>query len=101
MAADDAATPPLRVGKTRLISMAGLDRRHKANQLALATKDAILSDLGGGLSTLERIMAEHAALASAVVADAYARWLRGDEIPLVEISTAQNCYLEDKAHDGR
>jgi len=42
---------------------------------------------------LERLACEHAALASAVVADSYARWLRGEEIALAELATVQNAFL--------
>jgi hypothetical protein len=56
---------------------------------------ALLSDLGGEeqLSTLERLLAEHAALASAVVADSYTRWLKGEQIALSELSTVSNTYM--------
>jgi hypothetical protein len=82
-----AEEPPkgtVRLGKTRLISMSDLDRRTKAAQVALETREAIISDLGGEdqLSTLERLAAEHAALAAAVTQDAYARWLQGQEVSL-------------------
>ena len=62
--------------------MEDLDRRTKAAQMALETKDAIMADLGGAdqLSTLERIACEHASLAAAVTQDAYARWLKGEEV---------------------
>jgi hypothetical protein len=92
---DRAANAPVRVGKTRLISMEDLDRRTKAAQMALETKDAIMADLGGAdqLSTLERIACEHASLAAAVTQDAYARWLKGQEVPLAELATVQNSFL--------
>src|SRR5262245_9301341 len=95
MAADDAAKPPERVGKARLLSLDQLDRRTKAAQLALEAKEAIIADLGGAdrLSTLERLACEHAALASAVVADSYARWLKGEQIALAELATVQNAFL--------
>ena len=78
MAADVAATPPERAGKVRLVSMADLDRRTKAAQTAVATKSAIMSDLGGEdrLSTLERLQCENAAMASAVLRDMQVRWLQ-------------------------
>lgn len=47
MASEAAATPPERAGKVRLVSMQDLDRRTKAAQTAVATKSAIMSDLGG------------------------------------------------------
>jgi hypothetical protein len=75
--------------------MSDLDRRTKAAQLALETKEAIIADLGGAdqLSTLEKIACEHAALAAAVTADSYARWLKGEEVALTELGTVQNCFL--------
>ena len=75
--------------------MDDLDRRTNAARLALETQDAIISDLGGEgqLSTLERLAAQHAALAAAVVNDAYTRWLKGEEVSLPELATVQNCYL--------
>jgi hypothetical protein len=93
--ADEAAKPPERVGKARLVTLDQIDRRTKAAQLALEAKEAIIADLGGAdqLSTLERLACEHAALASAVVADSYTRWLRGEQIALAELATVQNAFL--------
>jgi hypothetical protein len=95
LTSDGAANPPARAPKARLMSLDQIDRRTKAAQMALETKQAIIADLGGEdrLSTLERIACEHAALASAVVADSYARWLRGEDIALAELATIQNAYL--------
>jgi hypothetical protein len=92
---DEAAKLPEYPGKARLVSLDQIDRRTKAAQLALETKDAIIADLGGPdqLSTLERLLAEHAALASAVVADSYTRWLRGEQIALAELATVSNTYM--------
>ena len=47
MALDAPANPPVRIGKTRLISMDDLDRRTRAAQAAIETRDAIVADLGG------------------------------------------------------
>ena len=95
MASDEAATTPTKAGKARLISLDQLDRRTRAAQLALEAKEAIIGDLGGAdqLSTLERLACEHASLASAVVADSYARWLKGEDISLAELATVQNAFL--------
>jgi hypothetical protein len=92
---DSAAKPPERAGKARLVSLEQIDRRTKAAQLALKAKNDILADLGGEdqLSTVERLLCEHASLAAAVVADGYARWLAGEQIPLPELATAQNAFL--------
>ncbi len=95
MASDTPANPPAKIGKARLISLDQLDRRTKAAQLALETKESIVADLGGedGLSTLERLACEQASLAAAVVADSYARWLQGEQIALAELATVQNSFL--------
>jgi hypothetical protein len=106
MSADEAGTTPVRVAqeeedriacrpKVRLASMDQIDRRTKAAQLALEAKNDIIADLGCAerLSTLERLACEHAAMSSAVTADAYARWLKGENIALTEISTVQNAFL--------
>jgi len=92
---DEAANPPVRAPKARLVSLDQIDRRTKAAQLALEAKEAIIADLGGidQLSTLERLACEHAALASAVVADSYTRWLKGEQIALAELATVQNAFL--------
>ena len=75
--ADEAPPRPKKVRirdrseKTRLVAIHQIDKRTKAAQMAISTKDAIVADLGGidQLSTMERLACEHAALASAVVAD--------------------------------
>jgi hypothetical protein len=86
---NEADKPPAHGPKARLVTLDQIDRRTKAAQLALETKDAIISDLGGAdqVSTLERLLAEHAALASAVVADSCTRWLKGEQIALAELAT--------------
>ena len=81
--------------KARLLDLRDLDQRTNAAKLAQSVKSAILADLGGeeNLSTLEGLACEHAALASAVVADSYARWLKGEQIALAELATVQNAFL--------
>ena len=66
---------PVRTGKVRLLNLDQVDKHTRAAQLAQQVKNDIIADLGGvdQLSTLERLACEHAALASAVVADSYAR----------------------------
>lgn len=95
MASDTPVTTPEKAGKVRLVTMEDIDRRTRAAQQAVATRNSIVADLGGEerLSTLERLMAEHAALAAAVVQDSYTRWLKGDDVPLTELATVQNCFL--------
>jgi hypothetical protein len=100
---DGAAKPPEKGPKARLVSIDQLDRRSKAAQLALKAKNDILADLGGEseLSTIERLLCDHASLASPVVADGYARWLAGEQIPLPELATAQNAFLRIAGMLGR
>ena len=102
MAADGAATPPERIGKTRLVSMADLDRRTKAAQTAVATKAAIIADLGGEdrLSTLERLQCENAAMASAVLRDMQVRWLQGEEVSVTEMVSVENVFNRTAAALG-
>jgi len=86
--------PPDRAGKTRLLSLADLDQRSRAYNMAVNAKAAIISDLGGDgeLSEIEKILVEQAALSSVVVKDAYTRWL-GGQLPLPELSVMQNAFL--------
>ena len=60
--ADGKETLSERAGKQRFDL--NLDRRTKAAQVAVSTKAAIMSDLGGEdrLSTLERLQCENAAM---------------------------------------
>ena len=86
--------PSERAGKVQLVTMDDLDRRTKAAQQAVATKDAIMADLGGKgrLSTLERIMCENAAMSAAVLRDAHVRWMQGEPVPVSEIATLENTF---------
>ena len=87
MTPEKAANAPVRVGKTRLISMEDLDRRTKAAQMALETKNAIMADLGGAdrLYTMERLMAEHAAPSRSSCHSGRLRPLKGQDVPLAEL----------------
>ena len=87
--------PPERAGKTRLISLTDLDQRSRAYNMAISSKAAITTDLGGEseLSEIEKLLVEQAALSSVVVKDAYTRWLAGEPIPLPELSVMQNAFL--------
>jgi hypothetical protein len=72
--------------KARLLDLSDLDQRTNAAKLALRVKADIIADLGGEAC-------EHAALASAVVADSYAKWMKGEQIALTELATVQNAFL--------
>ena len=82
--------------------MQDLDRRTKAAQTAVATKSAIMSDLGGEdrLSTLERLLCENAAMASAVLRDMQVRWLQGEEVSLTEMVSVENVFNRTAAALG-
>jgi hypothetical protein len=88
--------------KARLTDLSDLDGRTGAAKHALRVKSAIIADLGGAgqLSELELLAAEHAALASALVADAYGRYLRGENVALSEIATVGNLFLRYGAAIG-
>src|SRR6516225_5538059 len=64
-----------------------------ANPLKALAGARAAHPLARELSTLERLACEHAALASAVVADSYTRWLKGEQIALAELATVQNAFL--------
>ena len=102
MAIEAAATPPERGGKTRLVSMSDLDRRTKAAQTAVATKIAIIADLGGeqNLSTLERLQVENAAMGAAVLRDMQVRWLQGEEISVPDMFSVENTFNRTAAALG-
>ena len=90
-----AAKPLVQAGKTRLVGLQDLDRRSRAYQTAVNVKANIIADLGGEteLSTLETLLAGHAALAAAVVEDSHVRWLAGDPVELQELSLVQNAFM--------
>jgi hypothetical protein len=64
-----------------------------ANPLKALAGARAAHPLARELSTLEKLACEHAALASAVVADSYTRWLKGEQVALTEIATVQNAFL--------
>ncbi len=89
------AKPLVKSGKTRLVGLQDLDRRSRAYQTATNVKANIISDLGGEseLSTLETLLAGHAALAASVVEDSHVRWLSGEPVELQELSLVQNAFM--------
>jgi hypothetical protein len=106
LGSDGHITPPKyasdKGSKTRLVTMAHLDRRTAAAQVAKATRDAIMGDLGGEdrLSTLERIMVENASMSAAVLRDAHVRWMNGEPVPVSEIATLENTFNRTAAALG-
>ena len=69
---------------------------------AIATKIAIISDLGGeqNLSTLERLQAENAAMGAAVLRDMQVRWLQGEEISVPDMLSVENTFNRTAAALG-
>ena len=80
-------------GKTRLLSLSDLDRRTGAYKKTAETISAVEGDCGGAdmLSTAERSIIRHAALAGAMIEDLGARWLAGEPIDPALFSTLSNC----------
>lgn len=91
-----------RQGKTRLLTLADLDRRTKAAQVADTIRSAIITDLGGEdrLSTLELIQAENAAMDAVVLRDMHVRWLKGEPISMTEMLSVENALNRTAAALG-
>jgi hypothetical protein len=89
------ASAPINGSPAKLLTLEQLDYRTNAAKLAIQVRDSIVADLGGAdqLSTLEKLAAEQASMAAAVVNDAYCKWLQGQEISLSEIATCQNAFI--------
>ena len=102
MPLDNPAVPSARPGRVRLVSMQDLDHRTKATQIAIATKNAIIADLGGEdrLSTLEKLQAENAAMASAILRHLQVRWLSGDEVDIGTMVAVENVFNRTAAALG-
>ena len=75
------------------LSLSDLDRRTSAYKKTAETIDAVEVDCGGAdmLSTAERSIIRHAALAGAMIEDLGARWLAGEPIDPALFSTLSNC----------
>ena len=78
--------------KTRLRTLADVDRRTRAAQDAFDLRDRIAEDLGGmsSLSAMEREIVDNAALLGAILKDATAGYLTGEAINLQEVMAAMN-----------
>jgi hypothetical protein len=79
-------------GKVRLVTLEDMDRRTTAYRRTAETIDAIEVDLGGAdmLSTQERMIVRHVALIGSMIEDLGARWLAGEGIDPVMVSTLSN-----------
>ncbi len=81
-----------RGSKVRLLSLDDLDKRTRAAQFARETRDAICSDLGGDLSTLQSILVDNLAATACMLSDLRVRWLRGEDIDVGVVSTLSNTF---------
>jgi hypothetical protein len=82
--------PRTRHGQVRLRSLESLDGRTAAARIARDTVRALSRDLGDDLTTSQRLLAEHAALAAVMLQDLEAAWLSGKAINLSEFATLVN-----------
>jgi hypothetical protein len=89
-------------GKIRLLTLADLDRRTRAAQQAVELRDAIIADLGGEdrISTLERAMAENAAMDVAILRHLQASLLRGEPVSVPEMTSLENTFNRTAQHLG-
>ena len=86
----DDDRPRTRAGKPRLRSLDELDSRTAAARKAQQMVSSLVSDLGGDPTTAERQIAQRAALLSAMLEDAEARWVTGETIDLSEYGFLAN-----------
>jgi hypothetical protein len=89
-------------GKVRLLTLSDLDRRTNACRHALELRGGIVSDLGGDehISLAQRELAQRAAVLGAMLEDAEARYLRGDDLDLPQFCTLVNAQRRVLADIG-
>lgn len=82
----------VRPGKTRLLSLADLDKRTTAARQAVELRDSLLAERGGAdrMSVLSLALVDSVATLTAMISDAQARWLRGDPIDPATLATLIN-----------
>lgn len=88
-------TPPKRGDtkqKARLLSLDDLDKRTAAARYAFDLRDNVVRDLGGEdtLSAIKLELASSLAVMSAMISDASARFLRGEQIDPSSVATLVN-----------
>ncbi|EKF43481.1 hypothetical protein NA8A_05598 [Nitratireductor indicus C115] len=78
--------------KARLLSLDDLDKRTAAARYAFDLRDSVIADLGGegSLSAIKLEMASSLAVMSAMISDASARFLRGEQIDPGSVATLVN-----------
>jgi len=78
--------------KARLLSLDDLDKRTAAARYAFELRDNVVADLGGegSLSAIRLELASSLAVMSAMISDASARFLRGEQTDAGSIATLVN-----------
>jgi hypothetical protein len=86
--------------KVRMLTTQDIDGRTFARALAERAKEGITQDLGGEehLSTLERLMVEHAVWDAARLSDLNARWAMGEPVEATQIATVENAFNRTAVH---
>jgi hypothetical protein len=74
--------------RARLLSFEDLDKRRRSAQLVLQVEAAIVSDLGGDLTEVERQLVRRAAILGAVLEDAESKWIEGSPLNLQDYCNA-------------
>lgn len=79
-------------GKSRMLTLADIDRRTAAYKNTRQLIDAIEGDLGGGdiLSTAERQMVQRAGVLGAILEDIETKWIGGGDMDPVTYTTVIN-----------
>lgn len=97
-----ADTTSKRGERVRLLTLDDLDGRTLAARHVKDTRAEVIVDLGGeaGLSTLERAAVDHVSIMDALVKDAAARWLQGQDIELSAITSVVNTFNRTAAALG-
>jgi hypothetical protein len=89
---DRRCPPDAKAGKVRLFCVEDLDGRTRASQLVRATITSLADDLGGAdrLSTAEKQIVNRAALVGAMCEDVGVRWLAGEPVDAMQLTTLAN-----------
>jgi hypothetical protein len=84
------ALPVTRQGKIRLRTFDDLDKRSVATRRAADLMRGLERDLGGDPSTAERAMIQRCAVLSAMCEDFEVRWVKGEQIDLMQFGYLTN-----------
>jgi hypothetical protein len=82
--------PSTRAGKIKLVSLDQLDGRTAAAKEARQLIATLSADLGNDLSVGEQQLVTRAAMLGAIMSDFEARWVAGEQMPLMDYLAAVN-----------